>query len=79
MLDFSFQNEYPYNMKTNRKEKEMKVFKINCTNLKYGNTYQLAQLFSSEEKAVAFIEELDRKDNDKWWEYDYEIVEESVI
>ena len=80
MLDFSFQNEYPYNMKTNRKERkriEMKVFSINCTNLKYNNTFNLGVRFSSEEKAIDFIKYLDEKETR--WDYDYEIVEESII
>lgn len=57
----------------------MKVFKINCTNMKYGNTFQLSELFSSEEKAVDFIQDLDKNSGETWWEYDYEIIEEKVI
>jgi len=61
----------------------MKVFKINVTNMKYGNKFQLSQLFSSEEKALDYIQRLDKGlegcQVEDWWVYDYEIVEEKVI
>jgi hypothetical protein len=54
----------------------MKVFYINCTNLKWGNTFKIDKLFSSTEKAQAFIEKLDAIESR--WEYTYEIREELV-
>ena len=55
----------------------MKVFKINCTNMKYGNKFQLSNLFSSEEKAMDFIKYLD--EIEIRWDYDYEIIEELIV
>ena len=61
----------------------MRVFKINCTNMKYGNKFQLSQLFSSKANALDYIQRLDKglEGNlaEDWWAYDYEIVEEKVI
>ena len=73
MLDILFTNHYIISMKG----KEMKVFKINCTNMKYGNKFQLSNLFSSEEKAMDFIKYLD--EIEIRWDYDYEIVEELIV
>jgi len=55
----------------------MTVFKINFTNMKYGNSFQLSETFPSKEKAMSYIEILDRA-YENWWQYDYEIVEEKV-
>lgn len=55
----------------------MKVFSINCTNLKYNNTYNLGVRFSSEEKAMDFIKYLDEVETR--WDYDYEIIEEVIV
>jgi hypothetical protein len=47
--------------------------------MKYGNTFELSELFSSQEKAVDFIQDLDKNSGETWWQYDYVIVEEKVI
>ena len=51
--------------------------------MKYGNKFQLSELFSSEEKALDYIQRLDKGlegcQVEDWWVYDYEIVEEKVI
>jgi hypothetical protein len=58
------------------KGKEMKVFYINCTNLKYENTFKIDKLFSTREKAMAFVEKLDAIETR--WDFDYDIREELV-
>jgi len=54
----------------------MKVFYINCTNLKYENTFKIDKLFSTREKAMAFVEKLDTIETR--WDFDYDIREELV-
>lgn len=54
----------------------MKVFYINCTNMKYNRTFKLSNRFSSEEKAMDFIKYLDEVETR--WDFDYEIVEELI-
>lgn len=54
----------------------MKVFYINCTNLKWENTFKIDKLFSTKKKAEAFIEKLDAIESR--WEYVYEVREELV-
>jgi len=73
VLDIFFSRPHIICMKGNR----MKIFKINCTNMKYGNKFQLSNLFSSEEKAMDFIKYLD--EIEIRWDYDYEIVEELIV
>ena len=55
----------------------MTIFKIKFTDMKYGTSFKLSQAFPSEEKAMSYIEILDRAYED-WWQYDYEILEEKV-